>query len=155
MHVCIILHTHLVFRLYAWINTYIYIYIYVSDYMHTYIPLSYVCMCTYIFIHWCLITFLSDLQNARRHLSAFKAASKHTTTCIPNSSCTKSSNTSGEHTEKSALSVLMSHTYLSICSANISLGTQAKTCFETKKKKRTHRKDCPIYPDVPYLSIHL
>ena len=142
MHVCIILHTHLVFRLYACINTYIYIYIRIRlyAYIHTFI----LCMCTYIFIHWCLITFVSDLQNARRHLSAFKAASKHTTTCIPNSSCTKSSNTSGEHTEKSAISVLMSHTYLSICSANISLGTQAKTCFETKNKENAQKR-------LPYL----
>ena len=129
-------------------DKYIHIYIYIRIRLYAYIHTFILCMCTYIFIHWCLITFLSDLQNARRHLSAFKAASKHTTTCIPNSSCTKSSNTSGEHTEKSALSVLMSHTYLSICSANISLGTQAKTCFETKKK-RTAQKRLPYLPRCP------
>ena len=135
-------------------DKYIHIYIYIRIRLYAYIHTFILCMCTYIFIHWCLITFLSDLQNARRHLSAFKAASKHTTTCIPNSSCTKSSNTSGEHTEKSAISVLMSHTYLSICSANISLGTQAKTCFETKtKRERTEKIALSTLMSHTYLSI--
>jgi len=73
--------------------------------MHTYIPLSYVCVRIYSYIG-------------------------------------------------SAISVLMSHTYLSICSANISLGTQAKTCFETKtKRERTEKIALSTLMSHTYLSI--